>query len=113
MLYGAIATRSWYMGAIAAVLFSAVVGATVSQRWSRLPVYVFALILTYQWLSYVIPEITSGFLLPHLSRMPPLQVVLVFVPATLAFLLVGYCCYVAHRYFANTTGTSNQRLERP
>jgi hypothetical protein len=101
------------MGLVAALLSAAVLGAVRSQRWSRFLVYGFAAILIVQWLRFVVPEFTSGFLLTHLSGMPPLHAILVFVPAGFAFLLTGYCCYVASRYFGISSGTSNQRQERP
>jgi hypothetical protein len=104
MLAGAVKTYSWPMGAIGAALVLAAVGAVTSWPWSRFLVYAFAAVVTFQWLRFVGPEITSGFLIPYLRGMPLLKAVLVFVPAAIIFLLTGYCCYVAHRYVGNRGG---------
>jgi hypothetical protein len=101
MLFGAVETRSWYMGVIGCVLLLAVGGAITRQRWSRFLVYAFATILTLQFLWIVGGQITSGYLIPYLRDMPLLKAVLVFIPAGVMFLLTGYCCYVASRYFGN------------
>jgi hypothetical protein len=101
MLFGAVETHSWYMGVLGAVLLFAAGGAVTRQRWARFLVYAFATVFTFQWLRIVGGEITSGFLIPYLKDMPLLQAVLVFIPAGVMFVLTGYCCYVASRYFGN------------
>ena len=82
----------------AVVLLVAAVGTVASRRWSRFLVYAFSALVTLQWLWIVGNQIKGGFLIPYLRGIPPLEAVLVFVPAVVMFLLIGYCCYVAHRY---------------
>jgi|ERR1700722_11673850 len=101
MLFGAVETHSWYMGVIGAALLLAVGGAVTRQRWAKFLVYAFAAILTFQWLRIVGGQITSGLLIPYLREMSLRNAVLTFIPAGLMFVLTGYCCYVASRYFGN------------
>ena len=77
-------------------------GVAANLRWSRFVVYALAAILAGEWFWILYRETKSGFLARHLSPMQPLEVVLAFAPGVLMFVLLGYCCYVAHRYVATS-----------
>jgi len=106
MALGAYKTQSIYMGIVACLLFVAAVGTRALQRWSSFLMYAFAGVLTFQWLRVVGTEVLSGVFTSRIRGVPPVQVILMFVPAIIMFALTGYCCYVAQRYVRGQAGRS-------
>jgi hypothetical protein len=113
MLADAVKTRYWATGAIGAALLVAAGGAVTSRGWSRFLVYAFATGLTLRWLWIVGGQITGGFLIPYLRDMPLLETVLVFIPAGAMFVMTGYCCHVASRYFGTRDDQVKDRSDEP
>jgi hypothetical protein len=106
MAFSAYTTHSICMGIVAGLLFVAAVGTQALQRWSSFLEYAFASVLTFQWLRVVGTELLSGAFISRIRGVPPVQVILMFVPAIIMFSLTGYCCYVAQRYVRGHAGRS-------
>ena len=89
---------------LGALVLAAAAGAALSQRWSRFLIYALAAAYAAQWLWVVLWGLLRGSLIEYLRSIPVLKGVLSFVPAAALFLVIGYCCYVAHTYIGRREG---------
>jgi hypothetical protein len=83
---------------MSAAFLSAAVGAVLLRVWARYLVFALTAAFAISWLTPVVESLVNGSLAQHLRSVPRPQAVLSFVPAMGLFLVLGYCCYVAHAY---------------